>query len=450
MPERRAAWRRRRGVSRSTEAFAVIVALMVALVAYATSVSGSASNGPCTTPESTSPASDAIRIGFVTELGGAAVSNGYGARVAAELAVNETNAAGGIDGRPVDLVVADSRTNPQVAARCAAVLDQQYRVLAITGPTDLSDAQAVQQYAEANGVPFVLSSASSATLQMPGSTWTVSVQPDAVQWGAAVAKYVSEAVPGAKVALMTQNAEQQREMAAGVRWYASTYKNESLVFDQLYANAQFPWATAAAAAKLSGANAVVVSWLPTVGFSESNVIVALLSAGFQQSQIFVASATNQVSDLGVSATGIRGATLFDGAMAQGYPNATSFTSKLQPFVNGQLNSSDYCGVCPTEVGPMYYYSYLGMKMMISAIHDSLTSGHTLTRADFISSMKQANTEDAFGNTLSIGAGGSSVGHYYIVAVGPLNTTRSTYPLQLVGTIEFSQGTVPAYRLSRTS
>ncbi len=214
MPETRTVWRQRRALSTSTVAFAFVIVLMAALIAYATSVSGSVATSPCNTVGSTSSASDAIRIGFVTELGGSAVSDGYGARIAAELAVNATNASGGIDGKPVDLVVVDSRTNPQQATKCAVALDQQ-GVLAITGPTDLADAQAVQAYADASGVPFVVSAISSATLSAPDSNWTVSVQPDAVQWGAAMAKYVSEAVPGAKIALMTQNAEQQREMAAG-------------------------------------------------------------------------------------------------------------------------------------------------------------------------------------------------------------------------------------------
>jgi len=447
MPARRTIWRQRRALSTSTVAFAFVVVLMVALIAYATSVSGSISIVPCTAVGSTSSASDAIKIGFVTELSGSSVSDGYGARIAAELAVNATNASGGIDGKPVDLVVVDSRTNPQQATKCAAALDQQ-GVLAITGTTYLGDAQAVQAYAEAHGVPFVVSAISSATLSPPDSNWTVNVQPDAVQWGAAVAKYVSESVPGAKIALMTQNAEQQREMAEGVRWYASTFKNDSVVFDQLYANAQFPWATAAAAAKMSGANAVVVSWLPTVGFSESNVVEALQSAGFQQNQIFVASATNQISDLGVNAAGIRGAALFDGAMAQGNPNASAFANELQPFVNGERNSPDYCGVCPTEVGPLYYYTYLGMKMMINSVQQVLASGHALTRVDFMSTMKRASIGDAFGNTLTLGANGASIGHYYIVAVGTLNETGSTYPLQLVKAIGFAPGTVPAYSLSK--
>ena len=442
--------RNRTLVSKSSVAFAILIILMGSVIAYATSVAGSVANGPCLAPPSASSASGTIGIGFVTELSGAAVSDGYGARIAAELVVNQTNAAGGIDGKPIDLVVVDDRTNPQEAAKCAGALDQQNGVVAITGLTDLNDAQAVQSYAEANGVPLVVSAVSSATMSPPGSNWTVNVQPDAVGWGAAVAKYVSEAVPSAKIALMTQNAEQQREMSAGVRWYASTAKNESVVFDQVYANAQFPWATAAAAAKLSGANSVIVSWLQTAGFSESNVVEALLSAGFQQDQIFVADATNQVADLGITGTGIRGGTVFDGAMAQGYPNASSFANELQPFVNGELGSNKYCGVCPTEVGPVYYYTYLGMKMIISAIHEVLSSGQALTRADFMSAMKRASTVDAFGNTLTIGAAGLSIGHYYIVAAGPLNESRSIYPLQLVETIEFNPGVVPAYDLSKTA
>lgn len=307
----------------------------------------------------------------------------------------------------------------------------------------------MQGFAETKGVPFVVSTVSSATLSPPSSNWTVTVEPDAVQWGAAVAKYVSETSPGAKIALMTQNAEQQREMATGVRWFASTYGNESVVFDQVYANAQFPWATAAAAAKLSGANAVVVSWISTVGFSESNVIVALESAGFQASQIFVAAATNEVSDLGVGAAGVSGVTLYDGAISQGYPNATAFANEIPPFMNATLYPKTYCGICPTEIGPIYYYSYLGMEMMIDSIRGVLSSGQTLTRADFMNSMKHSSIDDAFGNTLTIGQGGSSEGTFYVVAAGPLNSTQSTYPLQLVKTLRFAPGTVPSHQLAKS-
>jgi ABC-type branched-subunit amino acid transport system substrate-binding protein len=445
------AWRRRAGVGKRGAALVAVLVVIVAVAGvYVALAPGSSASPQCPSTGSPTFASSTISIGYVTELSGPSVSNGYAARIGAELAVNQTNAAGGVDGKTISLTVLDDSTDPQTAAQDAATLDQQDGVLAITGPTDLPDATAVSGYAEDCGLPFVDTTVSSAALVRPGSSWTVSVEPDAVQWGAAVAKYVSEAVPGAKIALMTQNAEEQNEMAAGVRWYINTYKNESVVFDEEYANAQFAWATAAAAARFSGANAVVVSWISSVGFSESNVVTALLSAGFQPSQIFIVDATNQVTDLGVGGTGIQGATLFDAAMAQGYPNASAFTKEMAPFTDGELNSPLYCGVCPTDVGPIYYYSYIGTVMMINAIRSALSSGQPLTRAGFISSMKQQSIQDAFGNTLSIQPSGTSVGSYYIVAAGQLNSTQSTYPLTIVKSIRFAPGTVPAYQLAKSA
>jgi ABC-type branched-subunit amino acid transport system substrate-binding protein len=447
--KRRVAWGPRAALGRGWSVLAVVLVILVAGVGvYVALAPQSLATQTCAGGAGPTFNSSTIKIGYLTELSGSGVSNGYAAKIGAELAVNQTNAAGGVDGKSIELVVQDDQTNPPTAVQGAESLDNR-GVLAITGPTDQADALAVSSYAETCGVPFVASTVPSGALVAPGSNWTVSVEPDAVQWGAAVAKYVSEAVPSAKIAMMTQNAEQQNEMAAGVRWYANTFKNESVVFDQEYANAQFPWATAAEAARLSGANAVVVSWISTAGFSESNVIEALLSAGFQASQIFVVSATNQISDLDVSATGISGATLFDSAVAQ-TPNASAFADEILPWLNATLHPKTYCGVCPVEIGPIYYYSYLGMEMTINAIQNALSSGQTLTRADFTSSMKHASIRDAFGNTLSIDAAGSSVGSYYIVAVGPLNSSQSYYPLELIKTMRFAPGTVPAYQLAKTA
>ena len=45
------------------------------------------------------------------------MSDGYAARIGAELAVNQTNAAGGVDGRTIDLVVLDDTTDPRSRRR---------------------------------------------------------------------------------------------------------------------------------------------------------------------------------------------------------------------------------------------------------------------------------------------------------------------------------------------
>jgi len=438
---------RRRAIARNAAIALVLATLLIGAGAYLVFAASSTSAPPCASvPGPYSPTAP-IKIGFLTELSGTSVADGYGARVAAELAVNATDASGGIDGKNVSLIFTDAQTNPRTASDCASILDHE-GVVAITGTTDQGDALSVQTYAEGHSVPFVVSAVSSALLAPPGSSWTIDLQPDAVQWGAAVAKYVSQAVPGAKVALMTQNAEQEREMSAGVNWYASTYNNESIVFNELYSNAQFPWATAAAAAKFSGANAVIVSWISSVGFSQANVIEALQSAGFQQSQIFIISATDQISDLGVDGSGLRGAVLFDGSMSQGYANATSLVQSLQPFINGRLGLEQYCGICPTEVGPLYSYTYLGMQLIMNSIKSVLSSGQALTRADLMSTLRGASINDDFDNPLRLTSSGSVVGNYYIVQAGIQNVTGGLYPLQMVKTISFAPGVVPAYQLAK--
>jgi ABC-type branched-subunit amino acid transport system substrate-binding protein len=437
----------RRAVGRREAALALVVGLLIAgLAVYSSIAPGSTLPPQSSSTSSPTFSSSTISLGFLTELSAGGEPNGYAARIGAELAVNETNSSGGVDGKNINLIVLDSGTNPSIALQQARVLDQQ-GVLALTGPTDPHDAIAVRAYAEAHGVPFLASAVQSGALIPPGSNWTLALQPDPVQMGAALAKYVAQVVPSPKIALMTQNAVTQKEMAGGVRWFAGAYNNETIVFDQVFSNAQFPWATPAAAAKFAGANAVVVSWLPTVGFAEENVIAALLSAGFSQSQIFVVYATDQVSDLGTNATGIRGATLFDGAMAQG--NVSAFVNRVEPFIKGQTAPFiPYCGVCPTEVGSNYYYSYLGTKLMIDAIRTVLTSGQTLTRADFFSTLKQASTKDVFGNSLRFDTNGAALGRYYLVSVGQPNPDGSTYALDLIKDTGFAPGVVPTYDISR--
>ena len=434
------AMRGRGAIGRRSAALAILLVLVVAGVAsYA--VLGSAQSSKTTTASTSTVTftSSQIDVGYVTELSGSASTDGYGAMYGAELAVNQSNLAGGLDGRTIKLVVADSLTTPSIAVQQATNLDQQNSLLAITGPTDPNDALAIRTYAESHGLPFIVAASPSAALTVPGSNWTVRVEPDSVQWGAAAAKYVSEAIPNAKMALMTEDGEVQNEMAAGARWYANTYKNASIVYDQGFSSTVFPWATAAAAIQQSGANAVILAWLPGAGSAESSVITALQSAGFSSSKIFLIDATGDLSTLGTNATGMRGVTFFDQSFAHVSPNASAFVSEVQPLIPG-------CAPCPKTVGNSYYFGYLGMKVIINAIQTVLSSGQPLTRASFISAVKQTTTQDLFGNALKFDSTGSSSGSYYVVQVQSLVPDQPEYNLELLTNVTFASGLVPVAQI----
>lgn len=95
-------------------------------------------------------AADPIRIGVVTPLSGTYAPIGQQVRYGVELAQKEINAAGGIDGRQVELIFEDSEANPSVAVRKAEKLFQSENVDFLTGLVNSGATLAVGQVAERN------------------------------------------------------------------------------------------------------------------------------------------------------------------------------------------------------------------------------------------------------------------------------------------------------------
>lgn len=85
-------------------------------------------------------AQEAIKIGFFAPITGPAAADGASAQHAVELAVKEVNAAGGVKGKKVDLMVYDDRLNPQEAVAIANKLIEKDQVIGVvsgsySGPT---------------------------------------------------------------------------------------------------------------------------------------------------------------------------------------------------------------------------------------------------------------------------------------------------------------------------
>lgn len=83
-----------------------------------------------------------VRIGFVAGLTGKVADLGVGGRNGVQLAIEQHNAAGGINGRPVELLVRDDEQNPETAKKVVGELISQ-NVELIIGPMTSSMAMAV-------------------------------------------------------------------------------------------------------------------------------------------------------------------------------------------------------------------------------------------------------------------------------------------------------------------
>ena len=86
--------------------------------------------------------SDPIRIGYLPALTGPSSSTGVGINRGVQLGIDEINAAGGINGRKLDLIVRDTQSEPTKAVNAVAELTQRQKVGVIFGPVNSGEALA--------------------------------------------------------------------------------------------------------------------------------------------------------------------------------------------------------------------------------------------------------------------------------------------------------------------
>lgn len=120
---------------------------------------------------------DTIRIGSVHPLTGSMAYEGQALVNAQQIAIDRINAAGGINGKKLELVTADSLGTADGAASAAQKLINK-NVVALTGTYTSSSAQTVSREAEKARIPFVVTVASSADLLKNGYRYTFRIQPN--------------------------------------------------------------------------------------------------------------------------------------------------------------------------------------------------------------------------------------------------------------------------------
>ena len=104
-------------------------------------------------------ASDVVKIGVNYELSGAVATYGDASVKGIEMAVEEINAAGGIDGKQIEIVKYDTKSEPAEATTLATKLMTQDDVLTIIGPATSGSFKATIPVANQNEIPVISGSA---------------------------------------------------------------------------------------------------------------------------------------------------------------------------------------------------------------------------------------------------------------------------------------------------
>ena len=111
------------------------------------------------------PEPEPLRIGFIGSYSGTPAPSGPDRQTGAELAVAHLNAAGGIGGRPVELVIGDTGSDLEVVLAEARRLVEEEGVHAIVGPDRSSFTLAVvETVTKPAGIPTISPSATSPLL----------------------------------------------------------------------------------------------------------------------------------------------------------------------------------------------------------------------------------------------------------------------------------------------
>jgi branched-chain amino acid transport system substrate-binding protein len=85
---------------------------------------------------------DPIRIGWLPALTGTSSSTGIAIDRGIQFATKEINAAGGVNGRPIELIVRDTQSDPTKAVNASAELIRQQKVHLVAGPGNSGEALA--------------------------------------------------------------------------------------------------------------------------------------------------------------------------------------------------------------------------------------------------------------------------------------------------------------------
>lgn len=100
-------------------------------------------------------AADTYKIGAILAVTGPASFLGGPEARTLEMLVEQTNAAGGINGKPLELIIKDSGANPEKAISFAKQLIEEEQVLAVLGPSTSGETMKIKKIFEQARTPLI-------------------------------------------------------------------------------------------------------------------------------------------------------------------------------------------------------------------------------------------------------------------------------------------------------
>lgn len=138
--------------------FKKLASIFLASTVLLGALAGCGANGGSSTGNTVSDDAETIKIGANLELSGSVASYGSSIGDGATLAIDEINEKGGINGKKLELIKVDNKSDNSEATAAAIRLAEQEEVVAMIGPATSGNALATVQIADKYKVPMVTAS----------------------------------------------------------------------------------------------------------------------------------------------------------------------------------------------------------------------------------------------------------------------------------------------------
>jgi len=367
-----------------------------------------------------------IKIGFVTELTGPWTFFGTSCVAGLKMAQEEINKSGGALKRPLEFVIVDNQTNPSQAVAAARNLDTTDKVVALSGPTSSDTALAMYGYAEQNKVPFLVPVAAFPQLTKPGTHYTFRLEPNASGWGYAIAKFLEQTRPGAKVAMMYSDAALMRAITAGFKYQAPRSKL-TIVQDILFPQGSNDATVQAAQVKAANPDFVIVIG---AGAFDNTITGQLLDLGIRANQIIHPyGTTTQVFGWGPRSAGSYYGTFFDHDLNNITAQGREFIQRFEA-VNGRPPSyiENFC----------YTTGYV--------FRDALNAAGAPDREKFRDALARIRTRETTSDVpIEFDKNGARKEYIYYMAIESVDG-KKTYKSKQVFYTEWDPEIIPVYDL----
>ncbi|MCX7011692.1 MAG: ABC transporter substrate-binding protein [Candidatus Sumerlaeota bacterium] len=148
---------------------------------------------------------ETIRVGVVLPLTGEQAQFGEIEKDSFQMALEEINGAGGVNGKPIELLIEDDTGRPEVGRSAMEKLITQNKAIAIGGGYSSSVAFAIAGVAQQRQVPLVVNTGSDDKITEQNWDYVFRINPPASEYPAAVNSFLQEVVKPKTAALLYEN-----------------------------------------------------------------------------------------------------------------------------------------------------------------------------------------------------------------------------------------------------